>query len=220
MNNWHDGGGALLRCLQSGHRLTNHSRRNSSKSGPIWWTRKQGNVLSPAAVLIEKRQDQGGGPARKTASHAPGANDHRSGHCGLDSPVSDSHTHLSSTSLCHRGMRNRASLHGEFCFGVLLAIVESPTKRVFVCSCGHPPMARRRLAEGLYNGTQLGHSGVDGERPCATRSMQGRVPGPEDPSIGRKLWRWVQISGSESRCSPKPSFANRILPIDGAQTST
>ena len=65
----------------------------------------------------------------------------------------------------------------------MLAIVESPTKRVLLGA----QLAREDLESGFTTVRNLGHSGVDGDVALRDAINAGRVPGPRILASGRKL---------------------------------
>ena len=67
--------------------------------------------------------------------------------------------------------------------GMLLAIVESPSKRVLMA----PQLAREDLESGITTVRNLGHSGIDGDTELRDAINAGRVSGPRILASGRKL---------------------------------
>src|SRR5229473_1816553 len=63
--------------------------------------------------------------------------------------------------------------NGEFAPGLLLAVVESPTKRVLLGA----QLAREDLESGFTTIRNLGHSGIDGDTALRGAINPGRVPG-------------------------------------------
>ena len=70
-----------------------------------------------------------------------------------------------------------------FAPGLLLAIVESPTKRALMGA----QLAREDLESGITTVRNLGHSGIDGDTELRDAINAGRVPGPRILASGRKL---------------------------------
>jgi imidazolonepropionase-like amidohydrolase len=70
-----------------------------------------------------------------------------------------------------------------FAPGVILAVAESPTKRVLLGA----QLAREDLESGITTVRNLGHSGVDGDATLRDAIDAGRVPGPRILASGRKL---------------------------------
>src|ERR1700730_12877067 len=73
--------------------------------------------------------------------------------------------------------------NGGFVPGLLVAIVESPSKRVLLGA----RMAREDLESGITTVRSLGHSGIDGDTELRDAINTGRVPGPRILAAGRKL---------------------------------
>jgi imidazolonepropionase-like amidohydrolase len=73
--------------------------------------------------------------------------------------------------------------NGIFAPGLLLAIVESPTKRAFMGA----QFAREDLESGITTVRNLGHSGIDGDTELRDAINAGRVSGPRILASGRKL---------------------------------
>ena len=95
----------------------------------------------------------------------------------------DSHTHLliNPTIPSEAELKNR--FNGMFVPGLLLAIVESPSKRVLLGA----QLAREDLESGFTTVRNLGHSGVDGDAALRDAIAAGRVEGPRILASGRKL---------------------------------
>ena len=70
-----------------------------------------------------------------------------------------------------------------FAPGLLLAVVESPTKRVLQGA----QLAREDLESGFTTVRNLGHSGIDGDAALRDAINAGRVPGPRLLASGRKV---------------------------------
>jgi len=102
--------------------------------------------------------------------------------------------------------------NGSFLPGLLLAIVESPSKRVLMGA----QLAREDLESGITTVRNLGHSGIDGDTELRDAINAGRVPGPRILASGRKL-----ITRGSYVQSLNPALADAILQqefllIDGA----
>src|SRR5262249_55219338 len=102
--------------------------------------------------------------------------------------------------------------NGSFAPGLLLAIIESPGKRVLVGA----QMAREDLESGITTVRNLGHSGIDGDTELRDAINASRVPGPRLLASGRKL-----ITRGDYLQSLNPAFSDAILNqeflfIDGA----
>jgi imidazolonepropionase-like amidohydrolase len=85
---------------------------------------------------------------------------------------------------------------------VLLAIVESPTKRALMGA----QLAREDLESGITTVRNLGHSGIDGDTELRDAINAGRVPGPRIMASGRKL-----ITEGEYVQNLNPALADAIL---------
>ena len=173
---------------------------------------RTGNVLSPAAVLIEGGKIKEVGPPLQVQTHASGDNKTIDlGSATLLPGLIDSHTHLfldiivppeAETAPCER----------EFAPGMLLAIVESPAS----ARCWAHRLAREDLESGITTVRNLGHSGIDGDTELRDAINAGRVPGPRILASGRKL-----ITRGEYVQNLNPALADAILQqefllIDGA----
>ena len=86
----------------------------------------------------------------------------------------------------------------------MLAIVESPSKRVLLRS----QMARDYLGSGFTTARNVGHSGIDGDVALRDAINAGRVPGPRILASGRKL---AQQSKNGYVQSLNPALAKAIL---------
>jgi imidazolonepropionase-like amidohydrolase len=172
---------------------------------------RTGNVLSPAAVLIE------GGKIRQVGSPSQvqplqGARIIDLGRATLLPGLIDSHAHLLLDVVVPPEAEIGRRLNGKFAPGMLLAIVESPTKRVLMGA----QLAREDLESGITTVRNLGHSGVDGDTELRDAINAGRVPGPRILASGRKL-----ITRGEYVQNLNPALADAILQqefllIDGA----
>jgi imidazolonepropionase-like amidohydrolase len=102
--------------------------------------------------------------------------------------------------------------NGKFAPGLLLAIVESPSKRVLMGA----RLAREDLESGITTVRNLGHSGIDGDTELRDAIDAGRVPGPRVLASGRKL-----ITRGDYVQNLNPALSDAILQqefllIDGA----
>jgi imidazolonepropionase-like amidohydrolase len=172
---------------------------------------RTGNVLSPAAVLIEGGKiKQVGSPSQ--VQPLQGARIIDLGRATLLPGLIDSHTHLLLDVVVPPEAESARHLNGKFAPGMLLAIVESPTKRVLMGA----QLAREELESGITTVRNLGHSGVDGDTELRDAINAGRVPGPRILASGRKL-----ITRGEYVQNLNPALADAILQqefllIDGA----
>jgi imidazolonepropionase-like amidohydrolase len=145
---------------------------------------RTGNVLSPAAVLIEDGKIKEVGPPSQVQAHAPaGVKIIDLGSATLLPGLIDSHTHLLLNIVMPAEAERARHLNGSFVPAQLLAIVESPSKRVLMGA----QLAREDLESGITTVRNLGHSGIDGDTELRDAINIGRVPGPRILAAGRKL---------------------------------
>jgi imidazolonepropionase-like amidohydrolase len=145
---------------------------------------RTGNVLSPAAVLIENGKIKEVGPPSRLQADAPaGVKIIDLGGATLLPGLIDGHTHLLLDVIVPPEAESARHFNGDFAPGLLLAIVESPTKRVLL----GVQMAREDLESGFTTVRNLGHSGIDGDVALRDAINAGRVPGPRILASGRKL---------------------------------
>jgi len=172
---------------------------------------RTGNVLAPAAVLIEDDKIKEVGPPSKVQA-PPGAKIIDLGEATLLPGLIDSHTHLLVDPVVPAEAERSRRYNGDFVPGLLLAIVESPSKRVLMGA----QLAREDLESGITTVRNLGHSGIDGDTELRDAIKAGRVPGPRILASGRKL-----ITRGSYIQSLNPALADAILQqefllIDGA----
>ena len=164
---------------------------------------KTGNVLSPAAVLIENGKIKEVGPPAQVQAHAPtGVKTIDLGSATLLPGLIDSHTHLLVDPVLPAEVERARRFNGSFVPDLLLAIVESPSKRVLLGA----QMAREDLESGITTVRNLGHSGIDGDVALRDAINAGRIPGPRILASGRKFAKegdYVQ--------SLNPALADAIL---------
>jgi imidazolonepropionase-like amidohydrolase len=145
---------------------------------------RTGNVLSPAAVLIENGKiKQVGSPSRVQADAPAGVRTIDLGGATLLPGLIDPHTHLLLDVIVPAEAEAPRRFNGDFVPGLLLAIVESPGKRVLLGA----QLAREDLESGFTTVRNLGHSGIDGDVALRDAINAGRVPGPRILASGRKL---------------------------------
>jgi cytosine/adenosine deaminase-related metal-dependent hydrolase len=167
---------------------------------------RTGNVLSPAAVLIEGNKiKEVGAPARVQAPSDAKIVD--LGDATLLPGLIDSQTHLLLDVVIPAESEIGRRFNGWFVPGLLLGIVESPSKRVLLGA----QMAREDLESGYTTVRNLGHSGIDGDVALRDAIKAGRLTGPRilagsaGPEIGRKVRGWVRhelvLSGKNTRAS-------------------
>src|SRR5215813_9168369 len=145
---------------------------------------RSGNVLSPAAVLIEGDKIKEVGPPAQVQAHA--SSDAKTidlGGATLLPGLIDSHTHLFLDIISPPQIEIDRHSNGFFAPGMLLAIVESPSKRALIGA----QLAREDLESGITTVRNLGHSGIDGDTELRDAINAGCVPGPRILASGRKL---------------------------------
>jgi imidazolonepropionase-like amidohydrolase len=164
---------------------------------------RTGNVLSPAAVLIEDGKIKEVGAPSQVQPHAPaGVKTIDLGSATLLPGLIDSHTHLLLDVIVPPEEEYERRNNGDFVPDQLLAIVESPSKRAFLGA----QLAREDLESGFTTVRNLGHSGIDGDAALRDAINAGRVSGPRVLAAGRKitaLGNYVQ--------SLNPALADSIL---------
>ena len=174
---------------------------------------RTGNVLSPAAVFIEDNKiKEVGSPSQLQAHAAAGAKIIDLGNATLLPGLIDSHTHLFLDIIVPPELEEQRHFNGLFAPGMLLAIIESPSKRVLMGA----QFAREDLESGITTVRNLGHSGIDGDTELRDAINAGRVVGPRILASGRKL-----ITRGSYVQNLNPALADAILQqefllIDGA----
>jgi imidazolonepropionase-like amidohydrolase len=164
---------------------------------------RTGNVLSPAAVLIEDGKIKEIGSPAKLQTDAPaGVKIIDLGGATLLPGLIDSHTHLLLDVIVPPEAERARHLNGDFAPALLLAIVESPSKRVLLGA----QLAREDLESGFTTVRNLGHSGIDGDVALRDAIDTGRVPGPRILGSGRKL-----ITPGSYLQSLNPALAESIM---------
>src|SRR5213595_1348962 len=164
---------------------------------------RSGNVLSPAALIIEDGKIKEVGPPTQVQGHAP--NDVKTidlGSATLLPGLIDGHTHLFLDIVRLPDAEAQRHENGIFAPGLLLAIVESPTKRALLGA----QMAREDLESGITTVRNLGHSGIDGDTELRDAIKAGRVYGPRILASGRKL-----ITRGDYVQNLNPALAEAIL---------
>lgn len=167
---------------------------------------RTGSVLIPAAVLIENGKIKEVGSPSNVQAHAPaGVKTIDLGTATLLPGLIDSHTHLLMDDIVPPAEAERARhYNGGFLPALLLAIVESPSKRVLLGAQN----AREDLESGITTVRNLGHSGIDGDVALRDAINAGRVPGPRILASGRKL---AQQEKNGYVQNLNPALANAIL---------
>lgn len=164
---------------------------------------RTGNVLSPAAVLIENGKiKEVGSPSRVQADAPAGFKTIDLGSATLLPGLIDSHTHLLLDVIVPPEAESKRRNNGDFVPGLLLAIVESPSKRVLLGA----QLAREDLESGFTTVRNLGHSGVDGDVALRDAINARRIPGPRILGSGRKL-----ITPGSYLQSLNPALAESIM---------
>ncbi len=144
---------------------------------------RTGQVLSPAAVLIENGKIKEVDSPTQVQAHAPGVRTIDLRSATLLPGLIDSHTHLLLDIIVPPEAEIGRHYNGMFAPGLLLAVVESPTKRVLQGA----QLAREDLESGFTTVRNLGHSGIDGDAALRDAINAGRVPGPRLLASGRKV---------------------------------
>ncbi|HEX8765468.1 MAG TPA: amidohydrolase family protein [Candidatus Acidoferrum sp.] len=165
---------------------------------------RTGNVLTPAAVLVDNGKiKEVGAPARVQAHVPAGAKTIDLGSATLLPGLIDGHTHLLMDDIIPPAEAERARRsNGGYAPAQLLAIVESPSKRVLI----GVQNAREDLESGITTIRNLGHSGVDGDTELRDAINAGRFPGPRILAAGRKL-----ITRGSYVQNLNPALADAIL---------
>ena len=143
---------------------------------------RTGNVLAPAAVLIEGDKIKQVGSSSQIGV-PPGAKIIDLGAATLLPGLIDGHTHLFLDIIVPPEAEQDRHANGLFAPGLLLAIVESPSKRALMGA----QLAREDLQSGITTVRNLGHSGIDGDTELRDAINAGRVSGPRMLASGRKL---------------------------------
>src|SRR5882762_11132791 len=145
---------------------------------------RTGKVLTPAAVLVENEKISEVGSPAQLQAHAPASvKTIDLGSATLLPGLIDSHAHLLLDVIVPPEAESARHLNGDFAPALLLAIVESPSKRVLVGA----QLVREDLESGFTTVRNLGHSGLDGDVALRDAINAGRVPGPRILASGRKL---------------------------------
>jgi imidazolonepropionase-like amidohydrolase len=174
---------------------------------------KTGNVLSPAAVLIEGGKIKEVGAPSKVQGDAPaGRKTVDLGSATLLPGLIDSHTHLLMDDIIPPAEAERARRNnGGYVPAQLLAIVESPSKRVLLGA----QMAREDLESGITTVRNLGHSGIDGDVALRDAINAGRLVGPRILASGRKFAKEGDYVQSLNPALAEAILDQEFLSVDG-----
>ena len=165
---------------------------------------RTGNILAPAGVLIEDGKiKEVGSPSQLQASAPAGVNIIDLGSAMLLPGLIDGHTHLFMDIVVLPEVEQDRHSNGLFAPELLLAIVESPSKRTLLGA----QMAREDLESGITTVRNLGHSGIDGDSELRDAINAGRVPGARVLASGRKL----ETRGETYVQNLNPALAASIL---------
>jgi imidazolonepropionase-like amidohydrolase len=166
---------------------------------------RTGNVLSPAAVLIEDGKIKEVGPPSRVQANAPaGIKTIDLGSATLLPGLIDSHTHLLTNPVYPSEAERARHYNGGFAPGLLLEIVESPSKRVLMGQ----QLAREDLESGFTTVRNLGHSGIDGDVAVRDAINAGHISGPRILASGRKI---THNAGDGYLQNLNPALARAIL---------
>ena len=172
---------------------------------------RTGNVLSPAAVLIEEGKIKDVGSPSQVQAHAPaGVKTIDLGNATLLPGLIDSHTHLLLDVIVPPEAESARHLNGDFAPGLLLAILESPGERVLRGA----ELASQDLESGFTTVRNLGHSGIDGDVVLRDAINAGRVPGPRILASGRKLMALGSYLQGLNPAIAEAIMQQEFLPID------
>ncbi len=172
---------------------------------------RTGDVLSAAAVLIENGKIKSVGPlAQEQADAQPGVKTIDLGSATLLPGLIDSHTHLLLDVVVPPEAEITRRPNGMFAPALLLAMAESPTKRVLLGA----QLAREDLESGFTTVRNLGHSGIDGDAALRDAIDRGRVPGPRILASGRKLIALGSYIQSLNPALAEAILQQEFLPID------
>jgi imidazolonepropionase-like amidohydrolase len=173
---------------------------------------RTGNVLSPAAVLIENAKIKAvGTPSRVQADAPTDVKTIDLGSATLLPGLIDSHTHLLLDVTVPAEAEIARRYNGEFMPGLLLAIVESPSKRVLLGA----QLAHEDLESGFTTVRNLGHSGIDGDTALREAINAGRISGPRILASGRKLTSPAAYIQNLNSAVAEPILQQEFLRISG-----
>ena len=162
---------------------------------------RSGQVLASAAVLIEDGRIKQVGSSAQIGVPA-GAKIIDLGTATMLPGFIDGHAHLLLDVVPPAEVERARRYNGTFVPDLLLAVVESPSKRVLL-GAQH---AREYLESGITTVRILGHSGIDGDTELRDAINAGRVPGSRIVASGRKL-----VTRSSYVQSLNPALTDAIL---------
>jgi imidazolonepropionase-like amidohydrolase len=171
---------------------------------------RSGHVLTSAAVLIEGDKIKQVGSSSQIGVPA-GAKIIDLGTATMLPGFIDGHTHLLLDVVLPAEAERARRYNGTFVPDLLLAIVESPSKRVLL-GAQH---AREYLESGITTVRNLGHSGIDGDTELRDAINAGRVPGPRIVASGRKLITRASYVQSLNPALTDAILQQEFLLIDG-----
>src|SRR5436305_8564923 len=140
-------------------------------------------MLVSAIVVIENGKIKDVGPPAQIQTAPRDATVLDLGDATLLPGLIDSHTHLLLDVVVPAEAEFSRRWNPEFEPDMLLAIVESPEKRVLTGA----QLAREDLESGFTTVRNLGHSGVDGDTELRDAINAQKVEGPRLLASGRKL---------------------------------
>jgi len=143
---------------------------------------RSGHVLASVAVVIEGDKIKQVGLASQIDAPA-GAKILDLGDATLLPGLIDCHTHLFMEVVLPAEAERSRRYNGDYVPDQLLAIVESPSKRVLMGA----RWAREDLESGITTVRNVGHSGIDGDIALRDAINAGWVVGPRILASGRKL---------------------------------
>jgi imidazolonepropionase-like amidohydrolase len=178
---------------------------------------KTGNVLSPAAVLIENGRIKEVGSPSQLQAHMPAATKTIDlGGSTLLPGLIDSHTHLLLDVTLPTEEEASRRYNGEFATGLLLAIAGmSPAERVLRGA----QLAREDLDSGFTTVRNLGHSGIDGDVVLRDAINAGRLTGPRILAAGRKLTTQGSYLRNLNPALAQPIVQQEFLQIRGTDSA-
>lgn len=175
---------------------------------------RTGNRISPVAIVIENgRIQEVGSPALAEEKAPPGADTIDLENATLLPGLIDAHTHLFLDVVVPPEAQSGRLYNGDFAPALLLAIVESPTKRAFLASA----MAREDLESGFTTVRNLGHSGIDGDTALRDAVNAGRLKGPRILAAGLKLTSLGSYLQSLNPALAKPILQQEFLEVASAE---